>query len=139
MVRPAWRVFFVLLVIVILKIYRAIKLYQYNIYRREALHWLNNLPTYNADAPDDIFRQLPSLLRKVALYAYQREDISLLTHSVWESWLDEQCSQTHFSDENTQKLYQLAYAPNYQIDNQQMTLLLSDIITWVNNHRGQHA
>jgi hypothetical protein len=132
-------VFVVLLVMVVHKTYRAVKRYQYNIYRREALHWLNNLPDYNADAPEVIFRQLPSLLRSVALHAYQREEVTLLSHARWESWLDEQCAQTHFSGENTQRLYQLAYAPNYHLDSQQMRFLLSDIVTWIKDHRGSYA
>lgn len=132
-------VLFLSLILVVHKAYRAVKQYQDNIYRREALHWVNNLPTYNADAPDGVFRQLPSLLRSVALHAYTREDVSLLSHAAWEAWLDEQCTHTHFSGENTQRLYQLSYAPNYKIDHQQMTFLLSDIIRWINHHRGQHA
>jgi len=136
---------FIIVIIAITKLYQAIKLYRHNIYRRNALNWISKLPQYNVSSPDVIFRQLPSLLRKVALYSTAREDVCLLAKHDWELWLDEQCreknklSVTSFSKNNTALLYQLAYVPNYQIDNEKMQCLITDISTWIKHHRGKHG
>lgn len=132
-----WQLLLLLLLVMFAhKAYKALKRYQHDIYRRNALSWLSRLPEYNASSPDNIYRQLPSLLRKVSLYAYNRQEVCLLSHSAWEQWLDEQCTLTNFSGENAELLYQLAYKPNYQIDVQQMQRLRSDISTWIQHHRG---
>ena len=137
-------VLFIVIIIFARKSYQAVKRYQHNVYRRNALSWISKLPQYNASSPDAIFRQLPSLLRKVALYSTERADVCLLAKHDWELWLDEQCcsknklSLTSFSEKNTSLLYQLAYVPNYQIDNEKMHYLIADISTWIKHHRGKH-
>ena len=73
-----WQIVLILLVIYLLrKTYLAVKRYQRNAYRRDALTWLDKLPEYNPDHPAEVFRQLPTLLRKTALCAYSRKAVIL--------------------------------------------------------------
>lgn len=135
----AWQVLFVAMLVYIgFNVYRAIKKYQNNAYRREALAWLKKLPPYQINEPDTIYRQLPSLLRKVALSGYKRDEVCLLSNKSWLQWLDQQCEKTSFTKIPIFTLNQLAYVPAYDIDANTMDNLVTEITLWIKYHRGQH-
>ncbi|PKH06118.1 DUF4381 domain-containing protein [Moritella sp. Urea-trap-13] len=135
----AWQVLFVAMLVYIgFNVYRAIKKYQNNAYRREALAWLKKLPPYRINEPDTIYRQLPSLLRKVALSGYKRDEVCLLSNKSWLQWLDQQCEKTSFTKIPSFTLNQLAYVPAYDIDAKTMDNLVTEITLWIKYHRGLH-
>ncbi len=69
----AWKIIGVVILVSLIRfVIKQIKLYQSNAYRREAIAWLEQLPTYQPSAPSPEFRQLPALIKKVALIAYGR-------------------------------------------------------------------
>lgn len=136
----AWQVLLlVVLVYIGFNIYRTIKKYQANAYRREALAWLKSLPPYRQHDADTIYRQLPSLLRNVALSGYERDEVCLLENQSWLQWLDQQCEKTNFVQVPSVLLTQLAYQPAYDIDVKTMDNLVNEITLWIKYHRGQHA
>lgn len=117
------------------KAYKAIKQYQQNAYRREALLWLTQ-----CRRSDNLehYKQLPAILRKTALSAYHRSEISQLQGSVWERWLDQQCQQTSFANSCPSILHQLAYMPidSKTFNPEHYQVLLTQITLWVKYHRG---
>lgn len=135
----AWQIIFLAILVYIgFIVYQAIKKYQQHAYRREALAWLQKLPPYRINEPDPIYRQLPSLLRKVALSAYKRDEICLLSKKAWLNWLDKQCEKTSFVKLNTHILDQLAYMSSYEVDVKTMDKLVAEITLWIKYHRGQY-
>lgn len=135
----AWQVLFLTgLIYIGFKVYYAIKKYRHNVYRREALAWLENLPPYQISKPDKLYSLLPSLLRKVALSAYKRDEICTLSNEMWLQWLDQQCDKTNFSKIPSFTLNQLAYVPNYDVDVNTMDELVAEITLWIKHHGGQY-
>ncbi len=131
-----WQVIAVLLLLALIrKSYLAWQAYKRNAYRREALAWLNHLPVYISLNEQPIYRQLPALLRKTALQAFGRDQVSHLSNEHWEHWLDQQCDKTSFSEQYTSYLHPLAYAPQLQLEAQQMKNLLHEINLWIKFHR----
>jgi len=135
----AWQILFVAVLVYIgVKVYRAIEKYQNNAYRRDALTWIQSLPAYRTVEPDSNYQQLPSLLRKVALSAYKRDEVCALSNESWLQWLDQQCEKTNFTQIPSSTLNQLAYGPNYDVDVNTMDNIVTEITLWVKHHRGQH-
>lgn len=153
----AWQILLVCLIAYLLiKTYNAWKNYQANIYRREALQWLEQCSLTN----EDDVRQFPALIKKAALLANEltkthenqdvrdsaiarHNDISLLSGSEWALWLDKHCTKTHFSQANkttnmAELLKTLAYAPslNFNDDNfiKAINELYQQIHLWVQHH-----
>ncbi|MGL1957177.1 MAG: DUF4381 domain-containing protein [Colwellia sp.] len=135
----AWQVLLIaLLCALFLKGYRHYKKYLANAYRRDALVWLNELPIYQANEPAPIFRQLPALLKKTAITAFDRTQVSQLSDQRWELWLDAQCQDSQFSKRCSSLLHKLSYQRDHQISAQQMQVLQKTILHWIKFHRGQH-
>jgi len=134
-----WKILFVIFIVFIVrKAYLIWQEYKRNAYRREALLWLQQLPDYNAASIASIYRQLPALLRKTALSAFDRTEINLLSKQSWEAWLDQQSDKSHFVDNCPSLLHSLAYDPQCQINQEQMSCLLSEITLWIKDHRRQN-
>mgnify|MGYP000644993768 CR=1 FL=1 len=126
------------LLLLIRKSYRLYQDYQRNTYRREALAWLKQCQQTDGF---DLYMQLPSLLRKTALNAYKRTEITQLTGIQWEQWLDRQCQQTSFSTSCPNVLHQLSYKPiNLEdVHTDQYQVLLEQIRLWIKHHRRSNA
>ena len=125
----------ILLIAIFNKIVLAIKLYQSNAYRREALKWLNELPDYINVSQQPIFRTLPTLLRKVALTGFGTDNVVSLSSKEWEVWLDQQCAKTSFSNQCASYLQQLSYSAETVLTSKQIALLTEQISLWINFHR----
>jgi len=154
----AWQLMlFFLIIFMIKKAYQSWKLYQANAYRREALTWLEKCSLTN----EKDIRQLPTLLRKTALLAYEvssknrtanssgvvitrRDKITQLSGSAWAVWLDEHCPKTQFSVQANnlsfdKLLSQLAYIPKLDLNdnefNRALRLLYQQIALWIQHHQ----
>jgi len=126
------------LMLLIRKSYQTYRNYQRNAYRREALAWLEHCRQTDKI---ELYKQLPALLRKAALNAYKRTEISQLSGGQWEHWLDQQCQQTSFVTSCPSALNQLAYMPinSATAKTEQYQVLLVQITLWVRHHRGLNA
>lgn len=134
-----WQLLAIVLVLFTLnKSYQAYQRYQHNTYRREALKWLEQCQQSHEL---NLYKQLPALLRKTALYAFTRTDISQLSGKSWEAWLDQQCQQTNFTNVCPNMLHQLAYMPTNAItfNAEHYQELLMQITLWIKHHRSQYA
>ncbi|GAD79893.1 DUF4381 domain-containing protein [Vibrio ezurae] len=129
---PGW--YLVLLIIAIWLIYRGFKAYrqyQANAYRRMALLELQSLDK-------DGLRLIPQLLRRTALNAYPRHQVSPLLGSEWEKWLDEQCKNSQFSSQLSGLLATLSYAPNASINESAAHNLIAQTAHWIKHHEVNH-
>lgn len=131
-------VYLIVFITLIRKTIEKIKIYKRNAYRREALLWLDGLPTYDQAKPQEIYRKLPTLIRKTAIAAFSREQVAQLSGNDWETWLDEQCPASCFSKNCPNLLHQLAYAPRITIGSEKMLVLIQQIKQWIELHRSQY-
>jgi hypothetical protein len=125
----------ILLIALFNKIILAIRLYQSNAYRREALKWLKELPDYTNVLQQPVFRKLPTLLRKVALTGFGANAVVPLSAKEWEVWLDQQCDKTSFSGSFSSYLQQLSYSPSPALTPNQIALLREQVALWISFHR----
>jgi hypothetical protein len=125
----------ILLIALFNKIIFAIKLYQSNAYRREALKWLEELPDHTNVLQQPVFRKIPTLLRKVALTGFGASTVVPLSLTEWEVWLDQQCDKTSFSGNFSSYLQQLSYSPAPALNQKQMALLTEQVTLWIHFHR----
>lgn len=121
------------------RLYLRVDKYISNAYRRAAMVEL----TACADSPED-YERISKILRRTALYAFDRQQVAPLIGTEWESWLDKQCKGTDFSGEFTGVLSQLAYAP-HSVDTQsagsqaKLSSFKSQVTLWVKQHRGHYG
>lgn len=134
-----WKIVSLILLFYLSKIlYQAWLSYKRNSYRREALTWLQNLPTYFNLAEQPVYRQLPSLIRKTALEAFGRDQVSQLSNEQWDRWLDDQCELTCFEEKCARYLHVLAYTQIPRLNEDQINTLVTQIELWIKHHRRQH-
>lgn len=120
------------------KIYTLWQNYKINAYRREALAWLKDLPTFYDLEQQAVYRQLPALLRKTALLAFNRNQVCHLQGDEWDAWLDEHCEKTAFTTHCARQLHLLSFAPAPQINGQQIQDLINEVSLWIKFHRRPH-
>ena len=129
---PGWS--FVLLIIVawlLLKLYQFVKRFIKNTYRRKALIKLNKISTTSSEC-----KWMAVLLKRTALYAFQRSEVASLSGEQWEAWLDSQCSQCQFSTTHKGQLSLLAYDQGKGLSQQTIDQLYRQIYLWVRFHKG---
>lgn len=154
-------VLLLMLAFVMKKVYLAIKHYQSNAYRRDALVCLAqilnaneaankaaneptskgiNEPATATDTQENNrnYRKLPALLRATALHAFTRSEISLLNGKAWEAWLDKQCDDSNFADKCSGILDKLAYQPSFSLSDNQLAQLSTEIAVWLKSHRSSN-
>ncbi|KGJ94128.1 DUF4381 domain-containing protein [Colwellia psychrerythraea] len=121
------------------RLYLQIKRYISNAYRRAAIVELDAC----AESSEG-YEKVSKILRRTALYAFERNQVAPLIGADWESWLDKQCKGTDFSGEFKGLLSQLAYAP-HSFDSQpaispdKLSSFKSQVAIWVKHHRGHYG
>jgi hypothetical protein len=83
---PGWYVLAALLLVVLLVwLYRSIRRYRFNRYRRQALIELNQLKQLQ---PVAAVKGLPELLKRTALAVFPRQQVASLSGKEWSDFLD---------------------------------------------------
>ena len=134
-----WQVILLLVICYLLyRIYLRVDKYISNAYRRAALIELTACGDEAAD-----FERISKILRRTALYAFDRTQVAPLIGEKWETWLDQQATGTDFSGELKGLLSQLAYAPPTSIQSglsaEKLSLFKSQAVLWVKSHRGHYG
>ena len=130
-----WLVLLLVLVAVATRVYGFYQEYKANVYRRQALAWLNHQLSQGIEVG---VLQIPALLKRVALEAFDREEVAELSGVTWEKWLDEQCDQTDFSGEYTAMLARVAYQKNAPLSQTECRQLIAQTRLWIVQHRRPH-
>jgi hypothetical protein len=100
-----------------------------NAYRRAALASIEAMRTDAADAT-----QLPFILRRSALAAYERRDVASLRGTDWTGWLNESAGRELFSADAALTLDRLAYGQEV-LAPAEIEPLLAASRDWVRLHR----
>lgn len=131
----AWQFIYLLIMLwLIKKLWQQIIRYRKNAYRREALAWLAQLPTFNSEDPAPQYSQLPALIKKTALHHFSRAQVNQVPFKEWDFWLDSQCTKSNFSGECPMLLMQISYHKTWKANPRQMQQLLAQMRLWVKYH-----
>lgn len=125
---PGWVV--VLLVLAILLFWflaRALKQWQHNAYRREAIRRLQTI------SPEE----LPSLVKRVCVTAWPREQVAALSGDAWLQFLDRSGGTTDFTQGAGPLLLELSYNPSFKIQKEdaEYQQLINSVRRWINQSR----
>lgn len=160
----AWQVIaFSLVVFSFIKLVKAIQRYIHNAYRREGLACLaevklltnqyrqENTLNSKLDLQQKLLKshkQLPVLLKKIAILSFSRTEINQYSAKEWELWLAKQCNKSNFTQHCPDFIYQLSYWPNSKFvdDNgilsedflNNINQLITEMSLWIKHHRSQH-
>lgn len=109
--------------------WRARRRWLKNAYRRKALAAIQAMQSDPAEAA-----QLPFILRRSALAAYERRDVASLRGSEWTGWLNESAGRELFSANAALTLDRLAYGRDV-LAPAEIEPLLAASRDWVRLHR----
>jgi Domain of unknown function (DUF4381) len=112
---------------------RAIRHWQSNSYRREALVLLGKM--------DDAQTELPTLIKRVALSAYPRERVASLTGEEWLAFLDQTGHTDAFTTGPGRWLGRLAYEPKLaaSLSTTELNGLRTAVRAWILRHQPEEA
>jgi Domain of unknown function (DUF4381) len=112
---------------------RAIRHWQSNSYRREALVLLEKIDRSGAE--------LPILIKRVALSAYPRERVASLTGEQWQAFLDQTGHTDAFTKGAGRRLARLAYEPQQaaSLSTTELNGLRTAVRDWILRHRPEET
>jgi hypothetical protein len=112
---------------------RAIRHWQSNSYRREALVQLRKI--------DDLGVDLPTLVKRVALSAYPRERVASLTGEQWLTFLDQTGHTDAFTTGAGRWLARLAYEPKLgaSLSKTEFNGLRTAVRDWILRHQPEET
>lgn len=127
-----WKVLAVSLFIgAIVVLYRQLKLYRKNTYRREAIKKMQVIETENASSQSKL-NHLNIILKQVAISAFGREQVAALYGDAWFSFLDSKHKNSDFAKyANTFKNAQYS---DEEVDNDTLDLISGITKKWINQH-----
>lgn len=121
----------VLLALVLRKLWRGLRRWYRNRYRREGLQRLQALA---GAEPAAQLREVNKLLKLVAMAAYTRERVASLSGRDWVEFLNRQCPAPAFSAEQCRALADDIYRAE-RLDSASMSALLTASSNWISQHR----
>jgi hypothetical protein len=112
---------------------RAIRHWQKNSYRREALVLLGEI--------DGATAELPTLIKRVALSAYPRERVASLTGEQWLAFLDQTGQTDAFTTGAGRWLARLAYEPQLaaSLSTTELNRLRTAVRDWILRHQPEET
>ncbi|MCY1402393.1 hypothetical protein D9M71_175330 [compost metagenome] len=110
----------------------ALRRWRRNRYRREALAQLAGLQTAFENNPQAL-RELPGLLKRVALSISPRTEVAGLRGSEWQSFL-QKCCPTALPADFAERLARLAYAPDEKLHLLDASELFAITRRWLETH-----
>jgi len=127
----------VLLVFALRYLWRRLRHWYHNRYRREAIKRLRALSSQSTSA--DFLADINRLLKITALVAYSREYVARLSGENWVNFLNQQCDQPPFNPEQAVLLARTAYRQQ-PLEPAQQRQLVAAGLAWISQHRGrQHV
>ena len=131
-----WKVLFVFLLLgLCFFLFRKVKLWWRNRYRREALRQLAQLAL--TESPSTVVSRLPFLLKATALQRYPRADIASLSGERWLEFLSKHYLGPTFNDALGQQLITITYQHPEQctLSDEEAAELVNRARQWIKTHR----
>ena len=127
-----WKVLAIVLFIgAIAVLFRQLKLYHKNKYRREAIKKLKLAEVENASSQDRI-NHLNIILKQVAIISFGREQVAALYGDAWFSFLDSKQKGSVFGKySNT---FKNALYKDIEVDNDTLEAISGITAKWINQH-----
>ena len=119
----------VLVLVICYALYRCVRRWRANGYRRQALRELHDMKA------KEQLQQLPALLKRVAMHGYGREKVASLSGQSWLQFLDGTLGGEQFRCGPGSCLPGLAYA-DLQLTSAQRQQLVALSARWIRGHRG---
>lgn len=113
-------------------VFRALRRYRRNRYRRDALRELETLRAAGANASP---AALPALLKRTALSAWPRDAVAALSGREWHAFLDRTAGGSRFADGAGVTLDALAYGSAAEVDSGELAALWDAAGHWLRQHR----
>lgn len=121
--------------------WRAYRQWRADEYRRAALKELGRLKGMIVSGErEPAMRELPVLIKRVAMAVWPREKVAALTGTGWLQFLDQAANTDAFTKGDGRLLLELAYAGNQKIKmmpNDQVRSLMQIVEKWIQEHRVQ--
>lgn len=131
--------FGVLMVALAWLVYRTLRVWRSNAYRRAAVHQLQLLAKDIEDAEkrDAGLRQVPVLLKRTALSVYPRSQLASLTGESWLDFLNSKVSSASFNNNTAALLDKLSYSVGdlSTVDTKTANELLGACQHWLKHHQ----
>lgn len=119
-------------------IFRSVRKWNANAYRRAALLELQSLTESMRDLSNRAFslRQLPSLLKRTALSVYPRENVAGLTGEEWFRFLNSKMGKPAFTPNTFDTLVQVSYSTGDlgDISDDGVNALVDACRSWLKHH-----
>jgi hypothetical protein len=131
---PGWVVIgFLLTLVLVYWIIRAVRHWQSNSYRREALELLETAQSSGAE--------LATLIKRVALSVYPRARVASLTGEQWLTFLDQTGQTDAFTKGSGRWIAQLAYEPQLiaSLPDTERRDLIAAVRDWIVRHRAEET
>ena len=136
---PGWYILAGLILIALVTLAgRITKIYKKNLYRRTALHWLEeNQMKYGSATNQQVFLyEINMLLKQIAMTKYGRIETASLRGHDWISFLNKSTNKKLFDNSDSAYLEMALYENKTMNDNYQaMQIFLSKAKDWIKTHR----
>ena len=135
---PGWyAVLAVALVLLTVHLFRMLKAWRKDTYRREALRELDAALAGEGDAAS----QVPALLKRAALAAWPRQDVACLNGPAWHAFLDKTACTDLFCDGAGVILDKLSYGASggHRPSGADLEQLRTASEYWLKHHRAEAA
>jgi hypothetical protein len=131
---PGWYVVLLVLAGLLLwGLFRFVRWWRRNGYRREALRELKEIRSAGTVKAD----RLPVLLKRAALSAWPRAEVAALTGEEWHAFLDRTAETGRFCSGSGESLDRLAWASGSTLTNEEFGRVLKDSAWWLKHHRAE--
>lgn len=120
-----------LLIYLGIRLWRFLRHWYRNRYRREAIARLQALPT--TAAPANLVSEINRLLKLAALAAFPREQVARLSGNDWVQFLNGQCPAATLSPQQCQLLAEGPYT-GAELEPADARQLLTACVDWLRNH-----
>ena len=134
--QPGWYVVIaILLVLLIWGIYKAVKKYQNDAYRRMGVEQLESLKTAAVDKEN--FVRLNNLLKAASIHAYSRDEVASLSGIQWSQFLSNSCRNNPFNEDQGELIARGSYDESLleNTDKEKWQMLVISSQKWMKTHR----
>jgi len=135
---PGWYVMGgLLLMLIVLLTWLVIKYYRSNLYRKHALHFLDNVEQKLSPEKefDLVVYQTQMLIKRIAMARYGRQNVSGLRGNQWITFINTTWHEKSFDDKDEMLLNQNIYQPEQTVSENEAVNFVEKSRRWIKKHK----